>query len=490
MRCGGGPATAGSKRRLKASIIGGGPPRSYGGLVAKRGLHPIDSGARLPAGAARRRAPSLDEAGAAIVSRLRGRLSELEAADRHPRLRDLRPPRGRRPQLRAQPRRRSHHGARLRPRRDRARRAARPRCPLALLARGPPGGACRRPARHRAAPLLLRQRPASAISSSKRRSAPGSRAPILRRLLRRAGDPVRPPARGGERGARPRGEELAESSAERRRECVKRLLAGELVDRSELGYDLDAQHLALMAKGEGVQEVMRELAARLDRRLLAVCREEEPIWACWLGGSRPLRAEQALRALGEIPWPGCRDRRRARRGALGLAAQSPPGEGGAADRRARRARRCSATPTTSCSPRSSPTTSSPTRCTSSTWRRWRGRGTAAGWRGRRCAPTSSPSGTSPRPPPRSASIAARSRNRLRAVEELFGRPIQDLGDRPRDRFGSTTLRSRFAESRVSKSPWGGARLPRGGGRVHPWAARIRPMRKHLLRLLASSPPSA
>ena len=42
------------------------------------------------------------------------------------------------------------------------------------------------------------------------------------------------------------------STAERRRECVKSLLAGEQVDHSELGYDLDAHHLALMAKGRGV----------------------------------------------------------------------------------------------------------------------------------------------------------------------------------------------------------------------------------------------
>ena len=90
------------------------------------------------------------------------------------------------------------------------------------------------------------------------------------------------------------------STAERRRECVKRLLAGELVDRSELGYDLDAHHLALIAKGEGASEAMRLLAGKLDRRLLAVCREEESIWACWLGGRSPLAAEQALQALGEM----------------------------------------------------------------------------------------------------------------------------------------------------------------------------------------------
>ena len=90
------------------------------------------------------------------------------------------------------------------------------------------------------------------------------------------------------------------STAERRRECVKSLLAGEQVDHSELGYDLDAHHLALMARGEGSPEAMRVLAAKLDRRLLAVCREEEPVWACWLGGGRPLAAEQALQALDEI----------------------------------------------------------------------------------------------------------------------------------------------------------------------------------------------
>jgi hypothetical protein len=91
------------------------------------------------------------------------------------------------------------------------------------------------------------------------------------------------------------------SSAERRRECVKSLLAGELVDHSQLGYDLDGHHLALMAKGEGSPEAMRLLAGKLDRRLLAVGREEEPVWACWLGGRSALEAEPALRALGEIP---------------------------------------------------------------------------------------------------------------------------------------------------------------------------------------------
>lgn len=87
------------------------------------------------------------------------------------------------------------------------------------------------------------------------------------------------------------------SAAERRRETVKALLAGELVDHSELGYDLDAHHLALIAKGEGAEELMRTVAGTLDRRLLAVQREEEPILACWLGGRGPLAAAVAEAAL-------------------------------------------------------------------------------------------------------------------------------------------------------------------------------------------------
>jgi DNA-binding PucR family transcriptional regulator len=90
------------------------------------------------------------------------------------------------------------------------------------------------------------------------------------------------------------------STAERRRESVKRLLAGEFVDHAELEYDLDAKHLGLMAKGEGAEALLRELAKRLDRRLLAVKREEEPVWAGWLGGSRPVEAAEAVAVLSQL----------------------------------------------------------------------------------------------------------------------------------------------------------------------------------------------
>lgn len=94
------------------------------------------------------------------------------------------------------------------------------------------------------------------------------------------------------------------SAAERRREILKRLLAGELVDHSEVDYDFDGHHLALMAKGEGAEGLMRELAGRLDRRLLAVQREEEAKWAGWLGGRSELDPAEAMRVLSDIAPPG------------------------------------------------------------------------------------------------------------------------------------------------------------------------------------------
>jgi hypothetical protein len=94
------------------------------------------------------------------------------------------------------------------------------------------------------------------------------------------------------------------SAAERRREVVKRLLAGELVGHSEIEYDFDGHHLAVMAKGEGVEELMRELAGRIDRRLLAVQREEEAKWAGWLGGRSELDPAEAMRVLADIVPPG------------------------------------------------------------------------------------------------------------------------------------------------------------------------------------------
>jgi hypothetical protein len=272
--------------------------------VTKRGLHPIEGATTdLAAAGVRRRAPSLDQAGAAIISRLRGRLPELEAAvaTRVHAIAD--------PREVADPSYLHSLNAALTTALDYAlvvielgeRRA--PGIPPALLAEA-------RLAARAGVPLdtvLRRYVSGNAllgdflIEEAERAEIP---TPILRRLLRRQATLLDRllEAVGVEHGREAKS--WPSNTAERRRECVKSLLAGERVDHSELGYELDGHHLALMAKGEGAPEAMRLLAGRLDRRLLAVCREEESTWACWLGGSRPLAARRALRALGEIPLEG------------------------------------------------------------------------------------------------------------------------------------------------------------------------------------------
>jgi hypothetical protein len=77
------------------------------------------------------------------------------------------------------------------------------------------------------------------------------------------------------------------SPEHRRAERVRRLLDGELLDTSELEYDLKANHLGLIVIGVGAMEWIRELAGVLDCRLLAVSSGEEVVWA-WLGGRKPL----------------------------------------------------------------------------------------------------------------------------------------------------------------------------------------------------------
>jgi len=91
------------------------------------------------------------------------------------------------------------------------------------------------------------------------------------------------------------------SSAEgRRKEQVERLLAGELLDASELGYELGGSHTAAIASGPGAPEALRDLARALGRRLLLVEREQGVHWA-WLGARAPLRPEEIERAT--AAWP-------------------------------------------------------------------------------------------------------------------------------------------------------------------------------------------
>ncbi len=96
-------------------------------------------------------------------------------------------------------------------------------------------------------------------------------------------------------------EAKSRSRHQRRAECVRRLLAGELADTSELDYDLHGWHIGLVAMGAEIEAVICQLAATLDRRLLAVPNGDGTIWA-WLGGQRKAEAEDMER-IAKAPWP-------------------------------------------------------------------------------------------------------------------------------------------------------------------------------------------
>jgi len=137
--------------------------------------------------------------------------------------------------------------------------------------------------------FLVKEAERAAVPSSVLPSLLGSQAVLGDRLLAAVSAEYAREAMDRPKGA-----------AERRRDCAKALIAGELVDHSDLGYELEGHHLALMAKGEGAPAAIRALAERLERRVLVVTREEEPVSACWLGGGAPLTASEAAEALDEI----------------------------------------------------------------------------------------------------------------------------------------------------------------------------------------------
>ena len=89
------------------------------------------------------------------------------------------------------------------------------------------------------------------------------------------------------------------SVEQRRAERVQRLLAGELLDASELAYDFDAWHLGLIAAGPGIRERVQAFAASLDCRLLAIRRSEGTVWA-WLGSGRGFASSEVDQALTSV----------------------------------------------------------------------------------------------------------------------------------------------------------------------------------------------
>jgi hypothetical protein len=127
----------------------------------------------------------------------------------------------------------------------------------------------------------------------------------------------------------------AKFSEQHRATQIQRLLAGEPLESSGLGYDFDAHHLGAIAKGPDAAEALRELASALDRRLLTLEREESTIWA-WLGGRRRIDLEDLIGRAGALPpkvrlaigepgegLPGWRLTHRQARAALPIALRGP-----------------------------------------------------------------------------------------------------------------------------------------------------------------------
>jgi hypothetical protein len=94
-------------------------------------------------------------------------------------------------------------------------------------------------------------------------------------------------------------EQPPESARQHRAERIERLLGGEPIDASSLGYDFEGRHLGIVATGPGAKEAIETLAKRLDNRLLCVGREEGILWA-WLGSRRRFDPQE-LAVSDEIP---------------------------------------------------------------------------------------------------------------------------------------------------------------------------------------------
>jgi hypothetical protein len=80
-------------------------------------------------------------------------------------------------------------------------------------------------------------------------------------------------------------EALLASSSQQQAKRIERLLAGEIIDTSAIGYEFDGWHLGLVGSGPDISGSIRELAHALDLNLLLLKREEGMVWA-WLGARR------------------------------------------------------------------------------------------------------------------------------------------------------------------------------------------------------------
>ncbi|HEX5592299.1 MAG TPA: helix-turn-helix domain-containing protein [Solirubrobacterales bacterium] len=92
------------------------------------------------------------------------------------------------------------------------------------------------------------------------------------------------------------------SSEKRRAERVERLLAGEPVELTDIGYALTGWHLGIVMRTED-RELPRALADRFDALLLCVSPQPPDLWV-WLGARRRLESEKVAAVATELARPG------------------------------------------------------------------------------------------------------------------------------------------------------------------------------------------
>lgn len=83
---------------------------------------------------------------------------------------------------------------------------------------------------------------------------------------------------------------------------VQRLLDGEIVDASYLGYDFDAWHIGMIATGASAQRALQLLAGDRGQRLLVVQHGDDVVWA-WLGERRRPTVRDIECVLSSADWP-------------------------------------------------------------------------------------------------------------------------------------------------------------------------------------------
>lgn len=91
-------------------------------------------------------------------------------------------------------------------------------------------------------------------------------------------------------------ERITRTRSQRLTETVREVLEGGEASSLDLEYRLDGHHVGLVVAGTAPDDVVKTLAAELDRQLLNVSRSERALWA-WLGGSSPLDPRLLSRSL-------------------------------------------------------------------------------------------------------------------------------------------------------------------------------------------------